>query len=85
MTIVFLGLRLHPSGWHSRMFWGLRSLWMMPLVCSTFMAFAICRRNMRMVLSLSVTLAAGQEEDSLGETVARMTPAFEKKKKCNLV
>lgn len=30
------------------------------------MALAICRRNKRMVLSLSVTLAVGQREVSIG-------------------
>ena len=60
---VLMGLDLRPSGWHSRMFWGLRSRWRMPLLCRTFMAWPICCRNTRMVSSLSVPLAECQRDN----------------------
>lgn len=44
------------------MFWGLRSLWIMPLACRTLMAPAICCRKTRIVSSLSVPLAAEKQE-----------------------
>lgn len=44
------------------MFWGLRSLCRMPLLCRTFMAWAICCRNTRIVSSLNVPLAEGQRD-----------------------
>lgn len=43
------------------MFCGFRSRWMMPLLCSIFMAPAICWRKSLMVSSLSVRIA-GKEE-----------------------
>lgn len=43
------------------MFWGFRSLWIMPLACRTRMAPAICCRKTRIVSSLSVPLAAEQQ------------------------
>lgn len=54
---VLLVWDLRPAGWHSRMFCGFRSLWIMPLACSTLIAPAICCKNTRMVSSLSVPLA----------------------------
>lgn len=57
-----MGLDLRPTGWQSRMFWGLRSLWRIPLILRTSMAWAICCRNMRMVSSLNVPLAARQND-----------------------
>ncbi len=45
-------------------FWGLRSLWRIPLLCRTFMARAICCRKTRMVSSLSVPLAEGQRDQT---------------------
>ena len=55
---VLLQCDLRPSGWDSRMFWGFRSRWMMPLDARTRMAPAICCRKTRMVSSLSVPLPA---------------------------
>lgn len=60
---VLMGLDLRPSGWQSRMFCGLRSLWRMPLLCRIFMAWEICCRNMWMVSSLNVPLAEGQRDE----------------------
>lgn len=54
---VLLVWDLRPAGWDSRMFCGFRSLWIMPLACSTLIAPAICCKNTRMVSSLSVPLA----------------------------
>lgn len=54
---VLLECDLRPGGLESRMFWGLRSLWIIPLACRTLMAPAICCRKTRMVSSLRVPLA----------------------------
>lgn len=62
LTLVLMELDLRPSGWQSKMFWGLRSLWRMPLLCRTFMAWAICCRNTRIVSSLSAPLAVGERD-----------------------
>lgn len=59
---MLVGPDLRPFERQSRMFWGFRSLWRIPLSLSTSMAWAICCRNMRMVSSLSVPLAARQSE-----------------------
>jgi len=50
------GFRDLPS-WASRMFWGLRSRWTIPLLFIATIAPANCRRNLRIVSSLSVPLA----------------------------
>lgn len=60
LTRMLLGLVRRPLGLDSRMFWGFRSRWMMPLLCSSRMAPAICCRNSRMVSSLSVRMAVGR-------------------------
>lgn len=62
LMLVFMELDLRPSGWQSKIFWGFRSLWRMPLLCRTFMALAIWCRNTRMVSSLSVPLAVKRRE-----------------------
>jgi len=49
---VLLEWDFRPAGWDNRMFWGFRSLWMIPLAWRTLMAPAICCRNTRMVSSL---------------------------------
>ena len=61
--LMLMELDLRPSGWQSKMFWGLRSLWRMSLLCRVFMAWAICCRNTRMVSSLNVPLAVGQRDE----------------------
>lgn len=58
-TRMLLGLARRPPGLDSRMFWGFRSRWMMPLLCRSRMAPAICCRKSRMVSSLSVRMAVG--------------------------
>lgn len=58
LTRMLLGLARRPPGLDSRMFWGFRSRWMMPLLCRSRMAPAICCRKSRMVSSLSVRMAA---------------------------
>uniref|UniRef100_M3Z671 Uncharacterized protein n=1 Tax=Mustela putorius furo TaxID=9669 RepID=M3Z671_MUSPF len=60
LTRMLLGLARRPPGLDSRMFWGFRSRWMMPLLWSRRMAPAICCRKSRMVSSLSVRMAAGR-------------------------
>lgn len=69
---------LRPGGCDSRMFWGFRSRWMIPLACRTRMAPAICCRNTRMVSSLSVPLAAAAR---FAEGAARVEEKPIKKKK----
>lgn len=63
---VLIGLKRRPCGWQSRMFCGLRSLWRMPLPCRTFMAWAICCRNRRMVSSLNVPFAVSRRYETHG-------------------
>lgn len=63
LKVVLMELDLRPSGWQSKMFWGLRSLWTMPLLCRTFMARDICCRNTWMVSSLRVPLAVDTERE----------------------
>lgn len=72
---VLRGLDLRSPEWQSRMFWGLRSLWRMPLLCRTFMAWAICCRNMRMVSSLNVPLAEGEGDETHEMILERVSTA----------
>lgn len=57
---MLLGVARRPPGLDSRRFWGFRSRWMMPLLCSSRTAPAICCRKSRMVSSLSVRMAEGR-------------------------
>lgn len=58
---VLLQWDLRPGGYDNKMFWGLRSLWIIPLDWRTLMAPAICCRKTRIVSSLSVPLASEQQ------------------------
>lgn len=68
LMVMLVELDLRPPARHSKMFWGLRSLWRMPLLYRTFMACAICCRNTRMVSSLRVPLAVDTEESQREST-----------------
>lgn len=71
LTRMLLGLARRPLGLDSRMFCGFRSRWMMPLLCSSRMAPAICCRKSRMVSSLSVRMAVGRRRSGAASLLGR--------------
>lgn len=63
---------LRPA-YDSRMFWGFRSRWMIPLLLRMRMAAAICWRKTLSVSSLSVPLAEEEIKNDISQDLKTIT------------